>query len=422
MKGKITRDIIENKIGKKIAKSIHLRRYAKCGPTMIPPIPDSKFIDKLPEVVLEGQNVQEKEHQDAYEAEVKVYRCLEELKKNYIVIHQLKFTHEQYSAFVYEHSCNKKQCTKGQEVHLCHKELKQIEGECDFVLVGDKFVAIFEVKGVRLQNTGEDECKFIGCCESALLQRKIIKDLIKSIVPTVMIFEFTVLPNVSIDEIKECFLKDDTILFSEDLEIIASIMDGYDESSLPTMTEKSRDKLYRCLTGLWCIDHNNKWNVESCELTECIKDSDQKLRKALVTRKAVDSEKSKIGGKGKAKVKKKYPENLEMVDAPELFKNYLDINCLTQDQLDVFNCDERFLWVEGPAGSGKTIAMLGKIIDIVLNKNTKSKGRCPKLKNRERLLLYYYSYTIVYDFTARITIVILNILKYSIDNFISVLR
>ena len=49
-------------------------------------------------------------------------------------------------------------------------------------------------------------------------------------------------------------------------------------------------------------------------------------------------------------------------------------------------------------------------------------GGCPKLKKREILLLYYYSYTIVYDFTARITIVILNILKYSRDDFISVLR
>ena len=49
-------------------------------------------------------------------------------------------------------------------------------------------------------------------------------------------------------------------------------------------------------------------------------------------------------------------------------------------------------------------------------------GGCPKLKKREILLLYYYSYTIVYDFTARITIVIPNILKYSRDDFISVLR
>ena len=173
------KNLVENRIGKEILKRLQGRRYAKCGPTMIPPIPDSKFIDKLPEGVLEGQNVQEKEHQDAYEAEVKVYRCLEELKKNYLVIHQLKFTHEQYSAFVKEHSCNKKQCTKGQEVHLCHKELKLIEGECDFVLVRDKFVAIFEVKGVHLQNTDEDERKFIGCCESALLQRNRMKELIK---------------------------------------------------------------------------------------------------------------------------------------------------------------------------------------------------------------------------------------------------
>ena len=138
------------------------------------------------------------------------------------------------------------------------------------------------------------------------------------------------------------------------------------------MTEKSRDKLYRCLTGLWCIDQENRWDFSSCELMRCIKDIDQKLRKALVTRKAVDSEKSKIGGKGKAKIKKNYPENPEMVEAPDLFKKYLNINCLTQDQLDVFKCKERFLWVDGPAGSGKTVVMLGKIIDIVLNNDTES--------------------------------------------------
>ncbi len=48
-------------------------------------------------------------------------------------------------------------------------------------------------------------------------------------------------------------------------------------------------------------------------------------------------------------------------------------------------------------------------------------GGCPKLKKRDRLLFYYYLYTIVYDFDARITMVISNILKYSWDDSISVL-
>ena len=79
---------IEHKIGKQIMDRIHENKDEKTGPTMIPPIPESKFIDKLPDGVLEGQNIREKEHQDAYEAEVKVYRCLENIKQNYLVLHQ----------------------------------------------------------------------------------------------------------------------------------------------------------------------------------------------------------------------------------------------------------------------------------------------------------------------------------------------
>ena len=77
--------------------------------------------------------------------------------------------------------------------------------------------------------------------------------------------------------------------------------------------------------------------------------------------------------KHKSKKRKVYPENPGIVEAPNLFKDYLNISCLTQDQLDVFHSEERFLWVEGPAGSGKTIVMLGKIIDIVANKDTEGR-------------------------------------------------
>ena len=123
---------------------------------------------------------------------------------------------------------------------------------------------------------------------------------------------------------------------------------------------------------LWCINQENKWenkwDFSSCSFPKCLKDVDEKLRYALITRKLVDEAKSKEypkKGKGKGKIKK-YPYNSEMVDAPQLFKEYLKINSLTKDQLDVFRSDERFLWVEGPAGSGKTIVMLGKVIDLAL--------------------------------------------------------
>ena len=229
--------------------------------------------------------------------------------------------------------------------------------------MGDNFIAVFEVKGLSLNCTDEDKNKFEGCCETALLQRKRIGDLIRSINPSVMIFEFTIFPNISTDEIH---VIDETILFMEDLQLIRSTIDACEEFAiLSNVLNTGKDKLYRCLLGLWCIDQEGKWDIKKCSLTWRIKDIDQKLRRALVTRKSVDTDKLTASSKkGKAK-KSEYPENPGMVEAPKIFKDYLNINCLTQDQLDVFNSTERFLWAEGPAGSGKTIVMLGKILDIV---------------------------------------------------------
>ena len=369
------RNTIEEKIGRKILEKVNQPRDETSGPIMIPPIPDSKFIDKLPEGELEEQNIQEKVHQDSYEAEVRLYRSLEEMEGNFVVIHQLEFTHEQYSAFVGKHLCNRKLCKRGEEEHQCHKESKQIEGECDLVVLGDNFVAVFEVKGLQLQDT-KNEPKLQGCCESALSQRKRIKMLIQSIEPSVMIYEFTIFPNIAMSSVPKFYLRDDSILFREDVEIIRSVINCCQELALfPTVTKSDGKKLRCCLLGLWCIDLEGHWNMEKCNLIWCIKDVDRKLKKALVTRKSVDSEKLKNSskrGKNKA-MKKKYPKNSEMVEAPKLFQDYLNISCLTQNQLDVFNSEERFLWIEGPAGAGKTVAMLGKIIDIVLNKPSKSR-------------------------------------------------
>ena len=380
------RNNIEN-IGKDILKKITLTvtrgliSPTTIKPIMIPPIPESKFIDKLPEGVFEGANVQEKEHQDAYEAEVKIYRCLEDLEKDYLVIHQLEFTHEQYSAFVRDHNCNRKRCKKGPEDHPCHKQPKDIEGECDLLVVGKSFVAICEVKGLNLDHRDpeEDKRKFEGCCESARLQTEKMERVIKSINSFVTVIPITIFPNISYDEYNELDPSgqrlDSIILFNGYLAAFMSLIEDYQKRFILRIMPKSeRDELFRCLLGLWCVDQKGKWDLDKFRMTKCIKDVDLKLSKALVTRELVDEERRATCSK---QVKfeerignriKEYPKNPEMIEAPKLFKDYLNISCLTQDQLNVFNSDERFLWVEAPAGTGKTITMLGKIIDIVLNK------------------------------------------------------
>ncbi|XP_063678746.1 uncharacterized protein LOC134814519 [Bolinopsis microptera] len=346
------------------------------GRIMIPPIPDSKFIDKLPEdVELEGQNAAERELQEGYEAEVKVFRCFEEVKSNVIVIHQLDYTHEQYAAFLPDHQCNVKMCKRGLDTHDCHQPKKNVEGETDFVVIGMSFVAVFEVKGLSLQSCTEEEgkLKMKGCVEDASRQRKRMVDLIRSVDSSLRVYEFTLLSNVSREEVDEKYLSDETLLFSEDLDHLVHIIDSCEVFSSNALKPGIMKNVAWCLLGLWCIDQDNKWDITTCSLPKCIMDIDSKLRRALVTRKSVDEVAAEVNrssgknkGRKKTSSKKEYPENPEMVDAPSLFQNYLNIKSLTKDQLDIFESEERFLWVDGPAGSGKTIVMLGKIIHLAL--------------------------------------------------------
>ena len=357
------RKIIEETIGKQILENC--QKIVIDVTTMMPPIPESKFIDKVPEnVSLDSANAAEKEHQNGYVAEVIVYRSLELIKKNHLVIHQLEFTHEQYSAFVPNHQCKK---TK--------KQKREREGECDFVVVGENFVAVLEVKGLSFDNAEDDNTKlkkFKGCCRSARTQRKRMNDLIKSIDSSVMIFEFTVFPNISMDELDQQYfdLCDESILFGDELEHL-ELITNYCETFSSRTPKQVMNKLCCSLLGLWCINQENRWELTDCCFSKCLTNIDQKVRRALVTRKAIDDlkrDEHQKRGKQKARGKvKKYPENPEMIDAPDLFKRFFNISCLTKEQLDLFNSNERFLWVEGPAGSGKTIACLGKIIDLAFN-------------------------------------------------------
>lgn len=368
---------VEEKIGRQIVEKYSLQTFS--GPIMIPPIPDSKFFEKFTDASF-------KELQDSYEAEVKVFRCFEELKRDVIVIHQLEYTHRQYSDLVSQHNCNTKKCKEGPQVHPCHQPDRNIDGETDFVVIGPDFVAVFEVKGltvsqyetccseliskcsirrngIKLSAQERNAIKFEGCCEDAARQRNRVVNLVKDLNSSIEVYQFTIFPKISKEEVDEGYLYETNLLFSGDLENFTTWFDA----NIPSSVTHDDMMSLRCsLLGLWCINKDNKWDTSDCSLSKGIKDIDTKLNRALVTQQAVDQESLNLGLKCKGKRRKIYPENTEIVEAPKIFKDYLNISCLSQEQLDVFNCEERFLWVEGPAGSGKTITILGKVIDILL--------------------------------------------------------
>ena len=191
---------IEEIIGKQILDRYCQKGDEEPGPIMLPPIPNCTIIDVLPkDVALDGQTAAEKELQDGYEAEMKVFRRFEELRRNFIVLHQFEYTHEQYSAFLPGHLCVQKKCKKGPEQHLCHQAKGNREGETDFVVLGDNYVAVFEVKGLTIEGYSAENgaVRMVGCYEDGIRQRKRLLDLIKSVDASLTVYEFTVFSNIS---------------------------------------------------------------------------------------------------------------------------------------------------------------------------------------------------------------------------------
>ena len=280
-----------DRIGEEILDK-YCQSSSTSGPIMIPPVPDSKFFEKFPEEgELKGQVASYIELQDGYIAEVKVYRCFEELERDVLVIHQIEYTHEQYSAFVPQHDCNKKRCNHEPEARSCHQPDKNIDGETDFVVIGPDFVAVFEVKGLEISDNidcASDSIK--GCCEDAARQRNRMVNLVEHLNGSVDVYQFTIFPNISKVEVDEGCLSDKTLVFSEELEDLTSWFDMNISSSVTDLDSiNSAMSSIKCsLLGLWCFNKDNKWDTSDCSVLKCIIDIDTKVKRALVTERAVD--------------------------------------------------------------------------------------------------------------------------------------
>ena len=113
---------------------------------------------------------------------------------------------------------------------------------------------------------------------------------------------------------------------------------------------KKINNLRNILIGLWNINPQNESNPEkNCSLGSNIMRTDRQLREADITY-------------GFGSRKSGY-ENPNFVVADGVFQN-MGIKYLTKEQESVFKSEDNFLWINGPAGSGKTILILGKAIKI----------------------------------------------------------
>ena len=348
---------------------------AENRPVMLPRAPQQTYIDVYPDGP--GSTFEnDKQRQSDYEAEVLVYRALEKLKEHdMIVLHGFKYTHHQYRL------CDKNHERKG--CFMCKgNNAANVEGECDFLIIYRGMLVIIEVKNVRpvfecdpnfhLCVIGEEndtpECGTKSSqvlelnrssCKS-LKQREKVEQLIKSLDENAKILSFTAYPNLGVryyGRFQDENLRS-SIIFKEDIQDFAKWWNKAVSSNIIIHSETTameRDVLIKIaaawkltrnmLLAIWATDRDS-FDLQKHSLGCCIKNIDEKLRT------------------GKFVFREKNPNN---VAAPRVIRDYLKVENLTQKQYDVLNSDKRCLWINGPAGSGKSVILAGRIIQQALN-------------------------------------------------------
>ena len=355
-------------------------------PTMLPRAPEQIYVDRYPDDNQPGSSfTDDKRHQADYKTEVKVYRALEEVDGNFIVLHSFKFTHHQYRLC---EGHNRKGCPKCKG-----KNAGKQEGECDFLIIcADSFI-IIEVKNManvgevvecepdfHLCSIGEDwqpgcnreqQLKALnGTFQKSVIQRNKIVELIQCIDKNAHILQFTAYPNFSkqfkdefqCSEKTELRLSDDelsTIIFKEDLcrnelvdlsPFVAWWAANVTQANSPS--SDSHEKARNILLAIWATERDT-CDKSKCSLGQCIADVNKQLKEGLII------------FEPKIAKKRKRDQNPEVVKAPDVISNYVGVRNLTTQQNSVFNSSENLLWINGPAGAGKTVILCGKILQLL---------------------------------------------------------
>ena len=331
---------------------------------MFPLAPRSKFVDIFPKKMESKKEQKEFDKQIQYEGEVEVYKVLENQNIGLVVFHGFSYTHKQYSLFVKGHSDD------------CKKNDKDEEGECDFLVIHDMYLAILEVK-VPIWGTLKDQNKaFKSNYSDSKKQRKRTKDLIFGICEWMQltppeVLDFTVFSNVDRSVVSKfpCYEKlspeeKESILFMDDLkgensnlsQRLAKSQESSQDGFLRGSQDSSVDEtLQLILLGLWCYDDiNDRINLKNVDLSETIKDLDCQLRISKISR--VSSVQQ--------------PTSSLVVGATKTLR-MLNIKFITKSQKSVLTNGKKKLWINGPAGSGKTLLIMGKVVELLDNSEEK---------------------------------------------------
>ncbi|XP_063681276.1 uncharacterized protein LOC134816381 [Bolinopsis microptera] len=339
-------------------------------PIMLPPAPKQSYIDCYPDLDSDFDIFASDKHkQSCYETEVLVYRALEQLDDNIIVLHNFEYSHHQYR--ICDKSHIRKDCSqcKGKGGNASNI------AECDFIVMGKNYFIIIEVKSMhqdhskipdnevtRTYKSNKNTYKAWRIAQKQIQRTKCLIDGIieqffegkdREKVKIVGISAFPSTPRLFLQTEGITLCKEDFKDFGEwwqthILDLITSnyVHDDYVHDDFHSKMEKAK----AILLAIWCTD-KNQCDELKCSLGHSIMAIDEDLRRGMITYASY----------------KNRSRNPSVIEAPDIISNFVGIKYLTAEQFKVLNSDQNLLFINGPAGSGKTVIMLGKILQLALN-------------------------------------------------------
>ena len=321
------------------------------NPLMLPRAPKQIFVDAFSEEDnSDHSNVRRQQAQRQYDAEVDLYRALEslELKEKIVVLHNFKFSKSQ--AFLYSNP----------EVST--------EGEQDFVvLLRDYVIVLIEVKSPVDIGNNSFKRNFAESRKQLSRAKSLIMNICAKLEidqSAISVLQFTAFPKderakvVNFKSFQKLAASSDlavnNIIFQDDVKDFSSwwnnnVTNLFKAQISMASARRSASKIH-CLTssllGIWCADQNDVYDIEICSLGHAVKEIDDAVKSAEITQ------------------RKLAPLSKCVKKSPEIFKTHFGVEFLTKAQESVFIDNMIAQFIIGPAGSGKTLLLLGKIIEI----------------------------------------------------------
>ena len=293
-----------------------------------------------------------------------MYRALERLQEEILVLHGFKYTHHQYR--LCDQNRKKKSCG------IC-KNAANRDGECDFLIIGKNYFVIIEVKNIPHDKdediTQTKRREVHGALKKSRKQSDKIKSLIESLSRAVgaeyrsTILHFSAFPSShrilfkGMDEIDKTRIicKEDILDFSGWW--LTNVKGQITGSSSDASVTNHRE-VKEILVAIFCTD-KNRCDELKCSLVKSMKDIDLELNKGRIMFRS----KNRLPNPN---VIRAADIETAIIDGDtNIFRDIIGIENLTAEQLDAFNRNHSLLIINGPAGTGKTIILLAKIIQLI---------------------------------------------------------